>query len=126
MMNYSAARIIRNTASITSLLVLLSCAFLSLLPGSAAQRTTPRLVARDYFIGKIVLIPRDVRPASWQQPRLIAQVADHDLLVPPSRLLEDSSRTKELIAWAKSVDYVAADGLIEAFAAVYLRALVMK
>lgn len=110
-MKYSVVRTIRNAVILG---IFFGCAFLLLPARSAAQRATPRLTARDYFVGKIVLIPRDVRPASLQQPRLIAQVADHDLITPPSRLLEDASRTEQLRAWTKSFDYAEADGLIVA------------
>lgn len=113
-MRHSVVRIIRNAAPLLSLFIFFCSALLSLPPRSNAQRATPRLAARDFFVGKIVLLPRDLRPTSLQQPRLIAQVADHDLITPPSQLLEDSSRAEELLAWAKDFDYAAADGLIVA------------
>lgn len=64
---------------------------------------------RNYFAGKFLLIPIDERPSSLQQPRMIAEVADHDLITPPSRLLGD---VEKLTAWAKSVDYDDTDGAI--------------
>src|SRR5215510_9489037 len=52
---------------------------------SAQRRPILRPAARDYLAGKFVLITRDERPQSLQQPRLLARVADHDLITPPSR-----------------------------------------
>lgn len=78
---------------------------------SLAQRRRPLLrpAARDYFAGKFVLIPRDERPPSLQQPRMIAQIADHDLITPPARLMGDA---EELVAWARGVDYSGVKGVI--------------
>src|SRR5215813_4447655 len=101
------------------------CLFLSLLCGfsvphsplptphslfaSAQRRPILRPAARDYLAGKFVLITRDERPQSLQQPRLLARVADHDLITPPSRVMTDADA---LIEWAKNVDYAEADGVI--------------
>jgi hypothetical protein len=74
-----------------------------------------RPAARDYLAGKIVLITRDERPQSLQQPRLLARVADHDLITPPSRAMTDAG---ELIEWAKGVDYTEADGVIVSLEAI--------
>jgi beta-N-acetylglucosaminidase-like protein/uncharacterized protein DUF4127 len=68
-----------------------------------------RPAARDYLAGKFVLITRDERPQSLQQPRMLARVADHDLITPPSRVMTDADA---LIEWAKGVDYAEADGVI--------------
>jgi hypothetical protein len=68
-----------------------------------------RPAARDYLAGKFVLITRDERPQSLQQPRLLARVADHDLITPPSRVMTDADALTE---WAKGVDYAEADGVI--------------
>src|SRR5262245_21142689 len=68
---------------------------------SAQRRPTLRPAARDYLAGKFVLITRDERPQSLQQPRLLARVADHDLITPPSRVMTDADA---LIEWAKGVD----------------------
>jgi len=40
---------------------------------------------------------------------MLARVADHDLITPPSRVMTDADA---LIEWAKSVDYAEADGVI--------------
>jgi hypothetical protein len=68
-----------------------------------------RPAARDYLAGKFVLITRDERPQSLHQPRMLARVADHDLITPPSRVMTDANA---LIEWAKGVDYAEADGVI--------------
>lgn len=75
----------------------------------AQRRPILRPAARDYFAGKFVLISRDGRPPSLQQPRMLARVADHDLILPPERAMAGADT---LIEWAKSVDYDEADGVI--------------
>ncbi|HKQ78709.1 MAG TPA: DUF4127 family protein [Blastocatellia bacterium] len=56
-----------------------------------------------------MLITRDERPQSLLQPRMLARVADHDLIAPPARVMTGADA---LIEWAKSVDYADADGVI--------------
>jgi hypothetical protein len=68
-----------------------------------------RPAARDYLAGKFVLITRDERPQSLQQPRMLARVADHDLITPPARAMTDADA---LVEWAKGFDYAEADGVI--------------
>src|SRR5262245_1751977 len=75
----------------------------------AQRRPILRPAARDYLAGKFILITRDERPQSLQQPRMLARVADHDLITPPSRVMTDADA---LIEWAKGVDYAEADGVI--------------
>src|SRR6266511_3969496 len=75
---------------------------------SAQRRPILRPAARDYLAGKFVLITRDERPQSLQQPRMLARVADHDLITPPSRVMTDADA---LIEWAKGVDYAGADSV---------------
>jgi hypothetical protein len=75
----------------------------------AQRRPILRPAARDYLAGKFVLITRDERPQSLQQPRMLARVADHDLIAPPSRVMTDAGA---LIEWAKGVDYAEVDGVI--------------
>src|SRR5262249_11803943 len=53
---------------------------------------------RDYFAGRLLLIPQDASPQSLQQPRLLARVADHDLITPPVRLIGNHA---EIRSWAK-------------------------
>jgi len=71
-----------------------------------------RRAARDYFAGKFVLITRDERPQSLQEPRMLARVADHDLTTPPSRVIAPGADANALIEWAKGVDYAEVDGVI--------------
>src|SRR5262245_5560441 len=61
---------------------------------SLAQRQRPflRPAARDYLAGEFVLIPRDERPSSLQQPRMLARVADHDLILPPARAMASADK----------------------------------
>jgi|GEM_PF-1561641 len=82
-----------------------------------AQRRKPvlRLPRRDYFAGKLVLLPFDGRPASFQLPRLVAHLADYEVITPPRSVLGDFNRAADVdsvIAWAKSVDYADVDGVI--------------
>src|SRR5499426_4016665 len=79
---------------------------------SAQRRPILRPAARDYFAGKFVLITRDERPQSLQEPRMLARVADHDLTTPPSRVIAPGADANALIEWAKGVDYAEADGVI--------------
>jgi uncharacterized protein DUF4127/beta-N-acetylglucosaminidase-like protein len=94
----------KNIAILFSLLLLLLTTLIY-----ANQRPQLRLKSRDYFAGKFLLIPRDERPPSLQQPRMIAAIADHDLITPPARLLGDA---EAIIAWAQTVDYDGIDGAI--------------
>ncbi|MBO0721987.1 MAG: DUF4127 family protein, partial [Blastocatellia bacterium] len=66
-------------------------------------------MTRDYFAGKFLLIPRDGRPSSLQQPRMIAAIADHDIIAPPARVLGD---VQKISAWVKTIDYDEIDGAI--------------
>jgi hypothetical protein len=79
-------------------------------PAALAQRRPLlRPAARDYFAGKFVLIPHDDRPLSLQQPKMLARVADHDLILPPARAMAGGGA---LIEWAKTLDYGDSDGAI--------------
>ena len=81
----------------------------------AQQRPRLHPIRRDYFAGKFLLIPPDGRPTSLQMPRLVARLADHDVLLPPVDLLGDVARAGEpdrLIEWARHVDYGDLDGVI--------------
>jgi hypothetical protein len=75
----------------------------------AQRRPLLRGASRDRFAGRLLLIPRDGSPQSLQQPRLLAQLADHDLTTPPLRL---AGKARELIAWAAEFDYAEGDGAI--------------
>ncbi len=76
-----------------------------------AQRKRPllQIATKNYFAGKIVLIPRDDQ---FLQLRLLAQVADQDLVLPPSRLLDPTPQADKLIEWAKSLNLTETNGVI--------------
>lgn len=76
-----------------------------------AQRKRPLLqpATRNYFAGKIILIPRDDQ---FLQLRLLAQTADQDLILPPSRFLEPAPQADKLIEWAKGLNLAEANGVI--------------
>src|SRR5262249_56312851 len=84
-------------------------------PCFAQRRPILRTAAREYFAGKFVLITRDERPQSLLQPRMLARVADHDLIAPPARVMTGADALTE---WAKSVDYAEADGALISFEAI--------
>jgi hypothetical protein len=78
---------------------------------SLAQRKRAQLqpASRNYFDGKIVLIPRD----GWrEQLRMLAQIADQDLLLPPSRLLEPKPQAEPLIEWTTGLNLSGVNGLL--------------
>jgi len=78
---------------------------------SAVAQRRPKLIPiqRDYFAGKILLVPRDERPPSLDQPRMIALIADHDLITPPSSIIGDAEK---LNAWASTINFDETDGAI--------------
>lgn len=83
---------------------------------SLAQQQRPRLrpVRRDYLAGKFLLIPPDGRSVSAQVPRLIARLADHDLVLPPAELLGDvsnSAKPDQIVEWARRADYADVEGV---------------
>ncbi|MBO0862828.1 MAG: DUF4127 family protein [Chloracidobacterium sp.] len=89
-------------------LSLCACVSLSLF-AYAQRRPILRPSAHNYLAGKFILLTRDERPQALQQPRMLARVADHDLITPPARVM---TGPETLIEWAKSVDYSGADGVI--------------
>src|SRR5215204_1831585 len=76
-----------------------------------AQRRHPQLLpsARNYFSGKIILIPRD---GQFLQVRLLAQVADQDLILPPSRFVDPKPQADKLIEWVKELNLAETNGAI--------------
>ncbi|MDQ3010520.1 MAG: DUF4127 family protein [Acidobacteriota bacterium] len=76
-----------------------------------AQRKRPLLqpATKSYFAGKIILIPRD---SQFLQLRLLAQVADQDLVLPPSRFLDPKPQPDKLIEWAKDMNLAQTNGVI--------------
>lgn len=94
----------KKIAILFSLLILLSTIFIQ-----ATQRPKLRPMNRNYFAGRFLLVPRDDRPSSYQQPQMIAAIADHELITPPARILGNAD---QIIDWAKSVDFDGIDGAI--------------
>lgn len=76
---------------------------------SPQRRPVLRPMDRSYFAGKLLLVPRDDRPSSLQGPRMIAEIADHDLLTPPVRLLDDPDK---LDLWLREFNLFDIDGII--------------
>jgi hypothetical protein len=84
---------------------------------SNGQQQRPRLrpVRRDYLAGKFLVIPPDGRSVSAQVPRLIARLADHDLVLPPAELLGDvsnSGKPDQIAEWARRADYADVEGVV--------------
>lgn len=62
-----------------------------------------------------MVLPHQAATLTYQLPRMIAQIADHELLLPSRSLLgarPQNVKVADLLAWLKSVDYAAADGVI--------------
>jgi hypothetical protein len=84
---------------------------------TSAQRKKPvlRPPSRDYFAGRILLLPLDSRPASWQLPRLVARVADHEIIAPTRSLLGGPDKPADVegvVSWARSQNYSEVSGVI--------------
>jgi hypothetical protein len=76
---------------------------------SVQRRPLLRNSNRDYFAGRFVFVPRDASPRQLQYPRMMARVADHDLITPPVRSL---GKPAEIAAWLRELDWADADGAI--------------
>jgi Protein of unknown function (DUF4127)/beta-N-acetylglucosaminidase len=74
---------------------------------SAQERPILKIPRRDFYAGKFLLLPADARPSSFQLPRMIAEVADHELITPSVSALNDLPL---LVEWAETVDYADLDG----------------
>lgn len=89
--------------------LILAISSLLLMETDAQRRPVLRPIDKDFYAGKILLIPTDDRPTSFQQPRLIAEVADHELITPPIRLLKEP---ENLAAWLETYNFDDVDGVI--------------
>ncbi len=81
----------------------------------AQSRPRLRPVRRDYLAGKFLVIPPDSRPVSIQMPRLIARLADHDIVLPPIALLGDVAHPGQpdrLVEWAGKAEYADVEGVV--------------
>lgn len=96
-----------NKASIFLLLISLVAPIL------AQQRPKMLQPQRSRYAGRILLIPSDGRPASWKLPRMVARIADHEIIYPPREFLSDATIDAErVIEWAKKQDYSQLNGVI--------------
>jgi hypothetical protein len=73
------------------------------------NRPTLRNATRDRYAGRFLFVPRDKSPQAFQQARLLARVADHELITPPFFNLGAPAR---VAAWLKDFDLSEADGAI--------------
>lgn len=90
---------------------------LSFALAALAQRKRPQLrqPQRSHYAGRILLLPFDGHPVSWKLPRMIARLADHELLSPPRELLGNETRgvdADRVIAWAQQQDIAQLNGVI--------------
>ncbi|HEY6403310.1 MAG TPA: DUF4127 family protein, partial [Blastocatellia bacterium] len=85
---------------------------------SAQRRPILRPASRDHLAGKFVLITSDERPQSLQHPRMLARVADHDLITPPASVIAPEAKAGALIEWSKGLDYEGVSGVIVSFDAI--------
>ena len=88
-----------------------SLLLLSILPveSLAQRRPVLRQARRDFLAGKLMLISFDQSAAADQMPRLIARIADHEVLTPPRALLASDA---QLTAWVSGLDYGDIDGVM--------------
>ena len=94
-------------------LLLLLCLLAPLL----AQRPRPKILSKQQhqYAGRLLLLPRDGRPVSWKLPRMIARVADYEIMYPPRELLGDATNAldaERVIAWAKQQNLSQLNGVI--------------
>lgn len=85
---------------------------------AAQKRPALRVAPPDYFAGRLLLVPANALAQSYELPRRLARVADHDLLLPPFDLVEgrnDAASRERLGQWIKAVDYSKINGMIIAF-----------
>ncbi len=91
---------------------------LCLLAPSFAQRPRPKVLPtqQHQYAGRLLLIARDGRPVSWKLPRLIARVADYEVLYPPRDTLGDATTldAERVIAWVKQQNLSQVNGIIVA------------
>ncbi|HEX4949238.1 MAG TPA: DUF4127 family protein [Blastocatellia bacterium] len=82
-----------------------------------AQRERPKIIPAQnfHYAGRILLLPRDARPSSWKLPRMIARVADHELIYPPREMLGDADSPVDMnriVTWAKKQNLNSLQGVI--------------
>lgn len=79
------------------------------------QRPKLQPISRNDFVGKIILIPRDDR---FLELKTLAQIADHYLILPPSRLLSPKPQSGQLIEWLKSQNLTGISGILVSLEAI--------
>lgn len=79
--------------------------------GFAQKNQRPKLLpaARKDLAGKIILLPQDDR---YLELKMMAQIADHYLALPPSRFLTPEPRPAELVEWLKGQNLVGVTGIL--------------
>ncbi|MBL8206055.1 MAG: DUF4127 family protein [Blastocatellia bacterium] len=98
---------------------------------SLAQRQRPKILQPQHhqYAGRLLLIPRDGRPISWKLPRMIARIADYEILYPPREMLGDATTAMDadrVIAWAKNQNLSQLNGVIVALDALTEKADAVK
>jgi len=80
-------------------------------PAFAQKKDRPKLLpmSRKDFAGKVVLIPRDARILEL---RMLGQIADHYLVLPPSRMLDPNPQAGPLVEWVTSQNFKGATGAV--------------
>jgi len=86
-----------------------------LLPASAfaqkKDKERPKLLpmSRRDFAGKVFLVPRDARVLEL---KTLGQIADHYLVLPPSRMLDPKPQAEPLLEWFKSQAFTGTSGAV--------------
>ncbi len=73
------------------------------------SRPTLRNATRDRYAGRFLFVPRDKSPQAFQQARLLARIADHELITPP---FFNIGAPAQVTTWLKEFDLSEADGAI--------------
>lgn len=73
------------------------------------QRPQLQPAARRELAGKVILLPADSR---YLELKTLTQIADHYLVLPPSRLLTPKSEPAERIEWLKTQDLTGVTGIL--------------
>ena len=95
----------------------LLCLLLGLTAALAQRHQRPQLLQPQHsqYARRILLIPSDGRPVSWKLPRMIARLADYEIVYPPRELLGDKPQAVNadgVIEWAKKQDFDQLNGVI--------------
>lgn len=110
---FCASRTARFVILSLHFLVLVSLLFIPI----QAQKIRPKIIARKRteYAGRLLLLPRDSRPEAWKFPRMVARIADYDVIVPPRELLGEGAvkmNIEGVLTWIKSQDFAQINGVI--------------